>query len=64
MCGLGFTFVPFSFPARKMSGRIQIRFSLKGESESDKLVRRRLGGEGADPFQDREAGIVMAQAWA
>ena len=55
MCGLGFTFVPFSFPARKMSGRIQIRFSL---------VRRRLGGEGADPFQDREAGIVMAQAWA
>ena len=48
----------FSFPARKMSGRVHIlniRFSL---------VRRRLGGEGADPFQDREAGIVMAQAWA
>ena len=40
-----------------MSGRVHllnIRFSL---------VRRRLGGEGADPFQDREAGIVMAQAW-
>ena len=58
MCGLGFTFVPFSFPPRKMSGRVHIlniRFSL---------VRRRLGGEGADPFQDREAGIVMAQAWA